>query len=100
MSLQEDRQQDCMDSEQSLRELFPKRLRKALEHYGWSQPELAKRSGVSKIMIAQMLIGNRLPSYNTFKKLMNAFWYTPGDFFLGRTDTISLVQKPFFTLPI
>lgn len=79
----------------NLREEFPKRLREALKHYGWTQTELSRRLGISNVMVNFLTTGQRLPSFQTFKKLLNVFWYTPADFFVGRTETICCAQFPF-----
>lgn len=47
-------------------------LRDLREARGWSQRELAERSGVSRVVISQYETGAREPSFTAFNRLIEA----------------------------
>ena len=53
---------------------------------GWTQEELGKRLGVSKVAVSSYELGYRLPNVEMLEKLADAFEVTV-DYLLGRDET-------------
>lgn len=66
-------------------DVFPERLRAARDLRGWSQNDLAARSGMPQSSVGHFEGGTRKPSFDTLRKLANALEVTT-DYLLGRVD--------------
>src|SRR5689334_12900351 len=67
--------------------VFPDRLKTARDLRGWTQDELAVRSGLQSSAIShfERREGGRKPSFDNLKNLADALGVTT-DYLLGRTD--------------
>ncbi|WP_223789941.1 helix-turn-helix domain-containing protein [Marinicella meishanensis] len=66
-------------------DIFKKRLVLARNKRGFSQSELAERSGLKPAAISHFETGQRKPSFNNLRILSDALNVT-ADYLLGRTD--------------
>lgn len=64
---------------------FPGRLVTARRHRGFSQDELAGRTGLKPAAISHFETGTRKPSFDNLRKLADALTVT-SDYLLGRTS--------------
>jgi transcriptional regulator with XRE-family HTH domain len=64
---------------------FPERLRKAREHRGLSQGDLAQRTGLQPSAISHFETGTRKPSFDNLRRLADALEVTT-DYLLGRVE--------------
>src|SRR6266849_594491 len=64
-------------------DMFPKRLRDAMELRGLNQADFAKRSGLQTSAISHFATGGRKPSFDNLRRLADALDVTT-DFLLGR----------------
>jgi transcriptional regulator with XRE-family HTH domain len=70
------------------------RLRVARAHKGWSQTELAKRSGLHSVQISKLERGiTKEITGSTLKALCEAMGISP-KYFLGMTDDIEGEYRP------
>ena len=70
------------------------RLRVARAHTGWSQTELAKRSGLHSVQISKLERGiTKEITGSTLKALCEAMGISP-QYFLGMTDTLESEMEP------
>ena len=65
-------------------EIFPQRLKAARDLRGYSQEQLAERSGLQASAISHFETGNRKPSFDNLKRLADALGVST-DYLLGRT---------------
>jgi transcriptional regulator with XRE-family HTH domain len=72
-------------------DLFKDRLTLTREYRGWSQPELAKHSGISETSISHYESGSRMPSCDALIRLADCLEVTT-DYLLGRDADIGLPQ--------
>ena len=68
-------------------DIFPERLREARELRGFSQGQLADRSGLQSSAISHFETKKRKPSFDNLRKLADALDVTT-DFLLGRVDNV------------
>ncbi len=72
----------------SLRAKFVHQMCIARKACGWTQVELAKRTGIHPCAISHFETAQRMPSLQNFDRLVNAFSkeisYIDADFLLGR----------------
>lgn len=68
-------------------DIFPDRLREAREMRGFSQGELADRSGLQSSAISHFETKKRKPSFDNLRKLADALDVST-DFLLGRVDNV------------
>jgi transcriptional regulator with XRE-family HTH domain len=64
-------------------EKFGKRLFNLFVDRGWTQSELARRSGVPRESVSDYVRGHRLPDANDTKLLADAFGLTPDQLLYG-----------------
>ncbi len=69
--------------------IFPKRLKKVRELRGFSQADLAKKSGLQSTAISHFETGGRAPSFDNLRKLADAL-NVATDYLLGRSDELKL----------
>ena len=65
--------------------IFPQRLRAARKLRGFSQSELADRTGLQASAVSHFETGSRKPSFDNLKRLADALKITT-DFLLGRVN--------------
>lgn len=78
-----------MDASIKYENVFPKRLREALEVKKLTQYELAKRLGVRHAAVNHLACGRRSPSMLSLARIADALCMST-DFLLGRTDAPGL----------
>lgn len=82
-----------MEKSSTASEIFPERLRKAREHRGLSQGQLAERAGFQASAISHFETKARRPSFENLKKLADALDVTT-DYLLSRTDDMHGLGTP------
>ena len=77
------------------REVFPDRLRAARDRQGWSQAELAEKSGFQASAISRFETGAAKPSFENLRRLAGALRVST-DYLLGLSDdpTASAAHAP------
>jgi transcriptional regulator with XRE-family HTH domain len=73
-------------SQNQATDIFKKRLREAREMRGFTQAELAAKSGLPAASVSHFESGPRKPSFDNLKNLAEALKVTT-DYLLGRSDT-------------
>ena len=68
-----------------MKQIFKKRLAEELESKSITQMNLAKKVGISHVMITQYLTTDKLPSLETFAKICKALDVS-ADYMLGLKD--------------
>ena len=58
-------------------------LRLLLKQYGWTQPDLAERTGLSQPFISSICRGEKQPSLENVLKLCEVFCITPNELIWG-----------------
>jgi len=77
---------------QDMREIFSERLRQAREMRGWSQTELAEKSGLQASAISHFEVGRRAPSFDNLKLLAETLQVSI-DYLSGRVSEPTGVGK-------
>ena len=67
---------------------FAKRLASARDFCGYTQADLAKRSGVQASAISHFESGRRKPSLENFRRIVIGLYHVSADYLLGLTDVI------------
>ena len=68
-----------------MNQIFQDRLRQTREARGWSQSDLAKKSGLQPAAVSHFETGHRSPSFDNLRKLSDALTVSI-DYLLGRID--------------
>jgi transcriptional regulator with XRE-family HTH domain len=74
-------------------DIFRERLRAIREQRGYSQDELARRTGLQASAISHFETGTRKPSFENLRRLADALEVTT-DYLLGRDDKSSGFSRP------
>ncbi|MBQ7370211.1 MAG: helix-turn-helix domain-containing protein [Clostridia bacterium] len=64
---------------------FAERLKEYMQECGYNQTSLANATGIKNTNISDFLLGNHLPSYENFVKLLYVFQCS-ADYLLGLTE--------------
>ena len=69
--------------------IFPKRLKEVRELRGFSQADLAKKSGLQSTAVSHFETGGRAPSFDNLRRLADAL-NVATDYLIGRSDELKL----------